>query len=74
VVAMNEKTHGASEGFHLSVPKEVVIAPNEKILMVLGRTYISFVTIATIGLLVIAGALLILNFTIPSENQWLCFL
>jgi membrane protein YdbS with pleckstrin-like domain len=68
---MSEETLGASEQFHLSVPKEVTIAPNEKILMVLGRTYISFVIIATFGLLVIAGALLILNFTIPQENQWI---
>jgi membrane protein YdbS with pleckstrin-like domain len=70
---MNEKTLGASEEFHLSVPKEVAIASNEKILMVLGRTYISFVTIVTIGLLVIAGALIILNFTIPPENHWIVF-
>jgi membrane protein YdbS with pleckstrin-like domain len=68
---MSKKTQGTPEGFHLSVPKEVAIAPNEKILMVLERTYTSFVAIATVGLLVIAGALLILNFTIPSENQWI---
>lgn len=67
---MTEKSMGTSEGSHLTIPKEIFIAPNEKILMVLERTYISFVTIATVGLLVIAGALLILNFTILKENQW----
>jgi hypothetical protein len=70
---MAEKTEGFSEGFHLAVPKEIVIAQNEKILMVLGRTYISFVSIATVGLIVIAGAFLILNFAIPKENQWIMF-
>lgn len=70
---MSEKTQSASEGFNLSVPKEVAIAPNEKILMVLGRTYISFATIATIGLLIIAVALLILNFAIPPDTQWVIF-
>jgi len=39
--------------------------------MVLERTYISFVAIATLGLPVIAGALLILNFAIPKENRWI---
>jgi membrane protein YdbS with pleckstrin-like domain len=70
---MAEKTEGFSEGFHLAVPKEIVIAQNEKILMVLGRTYVSFVSIATVGLIVIAGAFLILNFAIPKENQWIMF-
>ncbi|MDI6805376.1 MAG: hypothetical protein QMD20_01785 [Candidatus Bathyarchaeia archaeon] len=67
---MTEKSTGTSERSHLAIPKEIVTASNEKILMVLERTYISFVTIATVGLLVITGALLILNFTIPKENQW----
>jgi len=68
---MSEKSMGPSEGPHIAIPREIVIEPNEKILMVLERTYISFVTIATVGLLVIAGALLILNFAIPKENQWI---
>lgn len=70
---MAEKTKAISEGTHLAVPREIVIAQNEKILMVLGRTYLSFVTVATVGLLVIAGALIILNFVIPKENQWIMF-
>jgi len=55
------------------VPKEVSIAPNEKILMVLGRSYVSFVTVATIGLIVLgiisAGA----SLSIPPEYGWIRF-
>jgi len=55
----------------LSVPKEVSIAPNEKILMVLGRSYISFATLATVGLLVLLGILVTVYFYMPPENKWI---
>jgi len=59
--------------FSLSVPKEVSIAPNEKILMVLGRSYISFVTLATIGLIVLWGILATVNFYMPPEHRGIMF-
>lgn len=59
--------------FTLPVPKEVSIATNEKILMVLGRSYISFVTLATIGLIVLWVVVAALNFYLPSENMWVMF-
>gem|GEM_PF-5072160 len=37
----------------VNILKEIVMASNEKILMVLERHYISFVTIATLGLIMI---------------------
>lgn len=56
-----------------SIPKEVIIAPNEKVLMVLERYYISYVTTATIGLIVIwiiaAGAMNVA----PTEYEWIVF-
>jgi uncharacterized membrane protein YdbT with pleckstrin-like domain len=55
----------------LSVPKEVSIAPNEKILMVLGRSYISYVTVATIGLFVLGIVTAITSFSIPSDYEWI---
>lgn len=58
---------------HLSIPKEVSIAPNEKVLMILGRSYISFVTIATIGLIVLGVILAALSFNLPPEHQWIMF-
>lgn len=70
---MDEQYSDIVEGFSLSVPKEVSIAPNEKILMVLGRSYISFVTLATIGLIVLWGILATINFYVPPEHQWLMF-
>ena len=36
------------------MPKEVTLAPNEKVLIVLGRVYVSFAVIVTIGLTVLA--------------------
>jgi membrane protein YdbS with pleckstrin-like domain len=57
----------------LSVPKEVSIAPKEKILMVLGRSYISYVTVATIGLLVLGIITAIASFSIPSDYSWVAF-
>jgi membrane protein YdbS with pleckstrin-like domain len=55
------------------VPKEVSIAPNEKILTVLGRSYISFATLATIGLLVLGIITAIASFSIPSDYGWVAF-
>ena len=69
---MNEQTKAIAE-FSLSVPREVSIAPNEKILMVLGRRYISFVTIATVGLVILWVITAVINFYIPPENQWIMF-
>lgn len=57
----------------LSVPREVSIESDEKILVVLGRSYISFVTLATIGLIVLGGILVTLNFYVPPERQWFVF-
>jgi len=62
-----------STRFHLSVPREVSTAPDEKILMVLGRSYISFVTLATVGLLVLGGILAAMNFYLPIEHKWIMF-
>ncbi|MEM2995527.1 MAG: PH domain-containing protein [Candidatus Bathyarchaeia archaeon] len=59
-----------NEQNQLSVPKEVSIAPNEKILMVLGRSYISYVTVATIGLILLGIILTITSFSIPPEHEW----
>ncbi|MEM1565949.1 MAG: PH domain-containing protein [Candidatus Bathyarchaeia archaeon] len=57
----------------VSIPREVVIAPNEKVLMVLERHYISYATIATTSLIVIwvitAGA----TFAAPPEYGWIVF-
>lgn len=44
----------------MSVPKEVTLAPDEKVLMVLERVYVSFAVIVTIGLTVIAIVLSII--------------
>ena len=57
----------------MSLPREVSVAPDEKVLMVLGRSYISFVTLATVGLLVLLVILTILNFYMPSEHSWIMF-
>lgn len=56
-----------------SLPKEVVIAPNEKVLMILGRHYVSYVSIATIGIIVIWIMVTALSFTIPPELSWIVF-
>jgi len=70
---LDKQPSDTSTEFYLSVPKEVSIAPNEKILMVLGRSYISFVTLATFGLLVLGGIIAILNFYMPPEHMWIMF-
>lgn len=56
-----------------SLPKEVVITPNEKVLMILGRHYISYVSIATIGIIIIWIMTTALSFTIPPELSWIVF-
>lgn len=56
-----------------NIPKEVMISPNEKVLMVLERHYISYVTIATIGLIIIWILVASLGFTIPKEYCWIMF-
>ena len=56
-----------------NIPKEVMISPNEKVLMVLERHYISYVTIATIGLIIIWILVASLGFTIPKEYGWIMF-
>jgi len=70
---LNKHSSDTAEEALLSLPKEVSIAPNEKILMVLGRSYISFATQATVGFLVLGGILATINFYIPSENRWIMF-
>ncbi len=65
-------------GFSLSerqanIPREIVIAPNEKVLMVLERHYISYATIATVGLIVLWFITVIASFTMPSEFRWIMF-
>ncbi len=42
------------------MPKEVTLAPDEKVLMVLGRVYVSFAVLVTIGLIVLAIVLSII--------------
>lgn len=44
----------------MSVPKEVTLAPDEKVLMVLGRVYVSFAVLVTIGLIVLSIVLSII--------------
>jgi len=56
-----------------NIPKEVMISPNEKVLMVLERHYISYVTMATIGLIIIWILVASLSFTIPKEYSWIMF-
>ncbi|MEM1589109.1 MAG: PH domain-containing protein [Candidatus Bathyarchaeia archaeon] len=57
----------------VNIPKEVIIAPNEKVLMVLGRHYISYVTIATIGLIALWLITAGVSFTAPLEYGWIVF-
>jgi len=68
---LDKQSPDKSTESYLSVPREVSIAPNEKTLMVLGRSYISFVTLATVGLLVLGGIIATANFYMPSENKWI---
>ena len=44
----------------MSLPKEVTLAPDEKVLMVLGRVYVSFAVLVTIGLIVLSIVLSII--------------
>jgi len=69
---LNEQNNHFAD-FSLSVPREVSIAPNEKVLMVLGRSYISFVTLATVGLAILWVITTIINFYIPEEHRWIMF-
>jgi len=55
----------------LPVPREVSIVAGEQVLMVLGRSYISFVSLATIGLVVLWVVMAALNFYLPSEVVWI---
>jgi len=70
---MNGQPSDLVRDFTLPVPKEVLIAPNEKILMVLGRSYMSFVTLVTIGLIVLWVAVATINLYLPSEHMWIMF-
>lgn len=55
----------------MSIPKEVSIAPREKVLIVLGRSYVSFVTLATVGLVILWVSTATINFYVPPEHQWI---
>lgn len=67
---MSEQNKHSAE-LSLSVPREVTIAPNEKVVMVLGRSYISFVSVATVGLVILWVITSLINFYLPSEHQWI---
>lgn len=56
-----------------NIPKEVIIAPNERVLMVLERHYVSYVTIATIGLIIIWFITAGLSLAAPPEYGWVVF-
>jgi membrane protein YdbS with pleckstrin-like domain len=56
-----------------NIPKEVIIAPNERVLMVLERHYVSYVTIATIGLIIIWFITAGLSLAAPLEYGWVVF-
>ncbi len=60
----------SGKGVALAVPKEVSVASGEQVLMVLGRSYISFVSLATIGLAVLWVAVAVINFYLPGEHVW----
>ncbi len=51
----------------MSVPKEVTLAPDEKVLMVLERVYTSFAVIVTIGLIVLSIILVVAAPFLPME-------
>ena len=61
-------------GGQATIPKEVIIAPNEKVLMVLERHYVSYVTMATMGLIVIWIIIGGVSLAVPLEYQWVTFL
>lgn len=50
----------------MSVPKEITLAPDEKVLMVLGRVYVSFAVIVTVGLIILSIILLIATPFLPA--------
>jgi len=59
-----------------SIPKEITLMPNEKVLMVLKRCYISFITLATIGLIILWIIVGIVSFFTPvgwSEYLYLLY-
>ena len=49
------------------MPKEITLGPDEKVQMVLGRVYVSFAVVATIGLLIISIILLIATPFLPTD-------
>jgi len=71
VIRLNGQPSDLAGNVALSVPKEVSITSEEKVLMVLGRSYISFVSLATIGLVVLWVVVAIINFYLPSEHVWI---
>jgi len=70
VTGLGGQSSGSVKDVALSVPREVSIAAGEQVLMVLGRSYISFVSLATIGLVVLWVVMAGLNFYLPSEAVW----
>lgn len=51
----------------MSVPKEVTLAPDEKVLMVMGRVYVSFAVIVTVGLIILAIILVVASPFLPMD-------
>ena len=51
----------------MSVPKEITLAPDEKVLMVLRRVYVSFAVIVTIALIILSIILLIVSPFLPTD-------
>jgi len=49
------------------VPKEVTLAPDEKVMMVLGRVYGSFAVIVTIGLIILSIILVVAGPFLPTD-------
>jgi len=50
------------------MPKEIALMTDEKVLMVLKRCYVSFATLATIGLIIIWVILGIVGFFTPANQ------
>ncbi len=70
MIRLNGQPSDLARDVALSVPKEVSITPEEKVLMVLGRSYISFVSLATIGLVVLWVVVAIINY-LPQAYAWI---
>lgn len=51
----------------MSVPKEVTLAPDEKVLMVQKRVYVSFAVIVTVGLIILAIILVVASPYLPMD-------